>query len=66
MVMPGFSGRELAARLIARRPDLRVLYLSGHPVDAGGAEPVDFLQKPFTATSLSRKVRKALDSPARR
>jgi CheY-like chemotaxis protein len=67
VVMPGLSGRELADRLIARRPGLRVLYMSGYPGDAvvqHGALPVGsaFLQKPFSPDGLARKVRDVLDS----
>jgi two-component system, cell cycle sensor histidine kinase and response regulator CckA len=67
MVMPGMSGRELAAQLAARRPGLRVVYMSGYPGDAaarGGAlaQGSAFLQKPFEPDALARKVREALDA----
>ncbi|MGQ9699001.1 MAG: response regulator [Armatimonadota bacterium] len=68
VVMPGMSGRELVERLTERIPNLRVLYMSGHTDDsvlrrgvmAGGGA---FLQKPFSAEVLVRKVREVLDAP---
>ncbi len=68
VVMPEESGRELAEDLRARRPDLKVLYMSGHTDDAVVAHGVHeakvaFLQKPFSAEALARKVRQVLDGP---
>ncbi len=61
IVMPGMSGRELAERLVARRPGIKVLFMSGYPGDviAGGgvASGAAFLAKPFTPENLARKVR---------
>lgn len=66
VMMPRMSGRELADRLTALRPDLRVLYVSGYTDDAmlsSGSFPsgTAFLQKPFTLGSLLGKVREVLD-----
>src|SRR2546421_943523 len=69
VVMPGLSGPELADQLSARRPGIRVLYMSGYPGDAvvqHGALPhgSSFLQKPFSPDGLARKVRDVLDAHA--
>ncbi|MFN2571379.1 MAG: PAS domain S-box protein [Gemmatimonadales bacterium] len=69
VVMPGLSGRELADRLTAQRPGVRVLYMSGYPGDAvvqHGTLPAGsaFLQKPFSPDGLARKVRDVLDAHA--
>jgi two-component system cell cycle sensor histidine kinase/response regulator CckA len=66
VVMPGMLGKDLAERLVAVRPDTRVLYMSGYaqPVLAsqGTLDPgVVLLEKPFTATDLLRSVRHRLD-----
>jgi CheY-like chemotaxis protein len=66
VVMPGMSGRELAKRLTAHLPHLRVLYMSGYTFnviaqDGTLEEGISFLQKPFTPQVLTEKVREALD-----
>jgi two-component system cell cycle sensor histidine kinase/response regulator CckA len=68
MLLPGLSGRELAAQLAIHRPAIKVLYVSGTADDAIGrhqvlAPGIEFLQKPFALDQLVRKVRKVLDAP---
>jgi two-component system cell cycle sensor histidine kinase/response regulator CckA len=66
VVMPGLQGHQLAAQLVAARPELRVLYVSGftessvihHGVPNHG---VAFLPKPFSIDSLGEAVRAVLD-----
>lgn len=65
VVMPEMGGRLLAERLLAERPDIKVLFLSGYTDDAivhQGAlgSEINFLQKPFSADALARKVREVL------
>jgi signal transduction histidine kinase/predicted hydrocarbon binding protein len=65
VVMPLMSGPRLALRLLADRPRLRVLYMSGYP-QGGAGRGVDLgtatvLQKPFTVDVLLSTVRAALD-----
>ena len=66
VVMPGISGRELAKKLTARHPNLRVLYMSGYTYnviaeDGTLEDGLSFLQKPFTPQILAQKVRETLD-----
>jgi DNA-binding NtrC family response regulator len=66
VVMPGPSGPALLRHLSEQRHGLKVLYMSGYADDAvpsqGALDPgAVFLQKPFTADRLVRKVREALE-----
>jgi CheY-like chemotaxis protein len=68
VVMPGMSGRQVAEAVAKLRPSVRVLYFSGYTDDAVVRHGVSqaetaFLQKPFTAADLARKVRGLLDQP---
>ena len=68
VVMPNMSGREVAFQLAPKRPDMRVLYISGHTEERIAHHGVlqdrmAFLQKPFTLSSLTAKVRDVLDRP---
>jgi len=57
VVMPRMSGPELAQKLRLIRPDVKLVFMSGYPMGAGGGLPgVDMLQKPFTLRRLARKL----------
>jgi DNA-binding response OmpR family regulator len=66
VVMPRVSGRQLADLLSAERPGLKILFASGysaeivdrHGILEGGG---DYLAKPFSPSTLARKVREVLD-----
>ncbi len=65
VVMPGMSGRDLADRLAGSRPGMKILYVSGYNEDTvlqkGVIEgQMEFLQKPFSPSTLSRKIRQIL------
>ncbi|HEY3837399.1 MAG TPA: PAS domain-containing protein [Bryobacteraceae bacterium] len=65
VIMPKMSGRELAERLMAKSPSLKVIYMSGYTDDIVAREGVVFdntilLHKPFTLEGLTRKLREAL------
>ncbi len=67
VVMPGMSGREVSRLLSPTRLSMRTLYVSGYTdesiVQHGVLEAgVEFLQKPFTAAGLLRRVREVLDA----
>jgi CheY-like chemotaxis protein len=68
VIMPGMNGPELARKLRAMRPDVRVLYVSGYPDRAIAQKSVldpatSFLNKPFTPDDLATKIRDLLDRP---
>ena len=66
VVMPDLSGPEVARRVLERRPEIAVLFMSGYTDDAVLQHGVlkhetPFLQKPFTPVVLAGKVREVLD-----
>ena len=65
VVMPGMNGRELAYRLAAKCPGMRVIFMSGYTSDAvvhRGVleEGVHFIQKPFSVRALASKIQQVL------
>ncbi len=68
VVMPRLSGRQLAERLLAQRPRLKVLFMSGYVADAelrqGLPAGAGFLEKPMTDEALLRAVRQVLSAPS--
>ena len=66
VAMPGLSGPETFSQMKAIRPDLPVVFTSGHTAESASlnsniaAEAV-FLQKPYTAKTLGQIVRSTLD-----
>ena len=66
IVMPGGSGPDLGRRLEERRPELKIIYMSGYTDDAivrhGALDPrIAFLHKPFSSETLGRTIRAVLD-----
>lgn len=65
VMMPGINGRELADMLTSSRPHMKVLYISGYPLEIVRAKLRDpdlanFLQKPFPIEALVNKMRELL------
>jgi len=64
VVMPGMKGPELADRMRAMRPGIKVLLISGYATDIvtpGDLQEATLLSKPFTAATLVKTVRAILD-----
>jgi PAS domain S-box-containing protein len=68
VVLPGIGGRHLAEQVVANRPGVKVLFMSGYTDDVIlhhnlRSADYDLLQKPFTAITMATKVREVLDQP---
>jgi CheY-like chemotaxis protein len=66
MIMPEFGGRESFDTMIRVNPSVKVLLSSGYSLDSQAKEIMQrgckgFIQKPFTMTELSKKIREILD-----
>jgi FixJ family two-component response regulator len=68
VALPGKNGVELAKRLLALKPSLRVLFISGHVgvsvIQSYGLNALEehFLKKPFSRSMLLRRVRETVES----
>ncbi len=65
VVMPGMNGREMANQILEIIPELRVVFMSGYTEHAltrdGEVDPhFEYLQKPFTLQTLTRKLAQVL------
>src|SRR5690606_28466996 len=70
VMMPGMTGRELVREVHARRPDVPALYMSGYPADVIARQGlldsgVEFLQKPFSVSTLIGRASEILRERAR-
>ncbi len=66
VVLEGMNGRDLHEQVSRQRREIRVLFMSGYPRDMLSGQGLlsteaDLIQKPFSLTSLARRVREALD-----
>jgi two-component system, cell cycle sensor histidine kinase and response regulator CckA len=63
MVMPeGMTGKDLAERLLASDPALKVLYTSGYSTEDIGKDGIRLLPKPYNRATLATAVRECLDA----
>lgn len=67
VMMPGINGRELAYMLASSRPHMKVLYISGYPLEVvreklRQPDMAAFIQKPFAPDALVRKVHELLEA----
>jgi two-component system cell cycle sensor histidine kinase/response regulator CckA len=64
IVMPGMNGADLAREAGRIRPDVKILFISGHPERAGaGLDPTgatNLLMKPFTADTLASRIKELI------
>lgn len=70
VVLPGMNGRDLAEKLLAQRPQMKVVFMSGYTADVISDrgvlnEGVDFIQKPFTQRAMAEKIHTVLSGRKR-
>mgnify|MGYP006281491591 CR=1 FL=1 len=66
VVLPGMNGRQLQGEIRETMPELRTLFMSGYTADVIAQrgvldQGVQFIQKPFTMSTLAHRVREVLD-----
>lgn len=69
IIMPEMNGRVLAQKVVARRPNIKVLFMSGYTGDilahhGDGGIDLHFIEKPFTSSQLSTRIRAVFDQSA--
>jgi len=70
VLLPDLNGIELAKKLLARQPGLKVAFMSGYlrpslaDPEVPEAAPTPFLQKPFSGKTLTVFIRKCLQGEA--
>jgi CheY-like chemotaxis protein len=62
VVMPEMGGRRSAEQVLLARPEIKILFMSGHAGPEHPMEPGALIQKPFTPELLARRVRETLDA----
>jgi two-component system, cell cycle sensor histidine kinase and response regulator CckA len=68
VIMPELNGQDLAERVRAERPEIRVIFMSGYNEEAVLRHGVlalgtSFVEKPFSPAELLERVRTTLDAP---
>jgi CheY-like chemotaxis protein len=68
VVLPGKNGRQLADEVKRRRPDAKVIFMTGYSRNAivhqGRLDPgTELIAKPLTEGVMARKIRQVLDAP---
>jgi DNA-binding response OmpR family regulator len=60
IVLPGETGRELAARLSHEDPRMKILFVTGYPEQMKMVQGQEWLAKPFSASALLEKVKQII------
>ena len=63
VVLPGMHGRELSRRIVANRPGINMMFMSGYAADilsGEGGPPIPLLKKPFSMATLLHEIERCL------